>query len=234
MGYRRKAPTHPVSTRTPFTLIAEEEDEALASLRADRGVPANNIHRAQQWGWRFHSCGRPLASSDRLSPVPAWAMRLVRRLLAADASREFMPTQEAWGTGVQNALLNEYEPGEGLARHTDDLRFWTSWVLGLSLNSGVTMTFSRPVTTCLSTSLRESVDVWLPRRSCYVLSDDARYLWTHEIAASPVDVVDGVAVPRRHRTSLTLRSIAPCWMPDEQAAASCEPATPAAAPRRAG
>lgn len=93
-----------------------EEDETLAFHFHHRGVPANNIHRAQQFGWRFHSCGRPLEASDKLSPIPSWSMRVVHRLLAADEDRLLMPSEELWGDGVLNALVNEYRPGEELVR----------------------------------------------------------------------------------------------------------------------
>jgi len=109
-------------------------------------------------------------------------------------------------------------------RHIDDMHFWTGFVLGISLGSGVTMTFSQPTFDANGPS-DESVDVWLPPRSCYVMTHAARYSWRHEIRAALFDTVDGVHVARGHRTSLTLRGIAPRWLPPPRSTATADTAT---------
>jgi alkylated DNA repair dioxygenase AlkB len=136
--------------------------------------------------------------------------------------RPAVPTREQWGDGVKNALLNVYPAGEGLLRHTDDLRFWTGWVLGFNLGSPTMMTFSLPVyrNENSSSSAVDPVDVWLPRRSFYVLTGAARYQWQHEIKPRMADEVNGGTVVRGRRTSLTLRGIAPCWLPSPPPAAA--------------
>jgi len=147
-----------------------------------------------------------------------------------------MPSDAVWGGGVKHALLNEYTPGEGLRRHRDDLSFWTGWVLGLSLGSGVTMRFSPSMRGQPNDA--EAVDLYLPARSVYIMTDDARcvvrsacstrrgligkadsidadrYTWSHEIEARATDTVDGVEVPRGHRSSMTLRGICAKWLPE--------------------
>jgi alkylated DNA repair dioxygenase AlkB len=183
---------------------------------------ANNIHRAGQWGWRFFTWNRvpPMSPADRLAPLPRWMRDVVAALEAADGAREYLPSREEWGSGVQHALLNEYEPGDGVTPHTDDLFYWTSWVLGLSLGSDVTMRFHPPppaadacdACACLPPG---PVEVRLPRRSVYVLSGDARWTWKHEIARATEDTVDGQLVPRGYRASVTLRGIAARWLPPE-------------------
>ena len=197
---------------------AREEESIISSLRRDRSaVEANNIHRATQWGWIFYSCGQRMTHADRLSPLPRWMGALVDRTLASDPARQFLPSLEDWGDGVQHALLNEYEPGDGVRAHTDDTRFWRKFVLGLSLGSAVTMRFTSP-SACLSclAMQTEAVDVRLPARSLYVLTGASRWVWKHEIAYQLEDIVAGISVPRGHRMSVTLRGIDARWMPNEE------------------
>jgi len=202
---------------------AQEEEAIMSSLLADRSaVAANNIHRATQWGWVFYSSGQRMTHADRLSPLPRWMGALVDRTLASDPTRQFLPSLEDWGDGVQHALLNEYEPGDGVRAHTDDTRFWREFVLGLSLGSAVTMRFTSPPAlpagsvSSLIAVQTEAVDVRLPARSLYVLTGASRWEWKHEIAYQLEDIVADISVPRGHRMSVTLRGIDARWMPDDE------------------
>ena len=71
-----------------------------------------------------------------------------------------------------------------------------------------------PVRTIGASSLAEAVDVWLPPRSVYVMTDDARYAWSHEIEGRSSDVVGGEEDFRGKRASMTLRSICSKWLPE--------------------
>jgi len=98
----------------------ESEAEMLAALELDRGTPASNIHQATQWGWRFSTWNRapPLHAEDRLAPRPAWQRAFVAAMLRADAGREYLPSRSEWGHGVEHALVNTYQPGDGVSPHT--------------------------------------------------------------------------------------------------------------------
>jgi hypothetical protein len=117
--------------RVLLDVVSEEEErDAMSALALDRGAPASNIHVATQWGWRFYTWNRtpPMVEADRLAPLPRWMRDVVASVEASDPQRCFLPSFADWGSGVQHALLNEYHPGDGVAAHTDDLFFWTSWV----------------------------------------------------------------------------------------------------------
>jgi hypothetical protein len=106
-------------------------------------------------------------------------------------------------------------------------------VLGLSLGSDVTMRFHPPSPLSYNSGgymmgdaaaevpspQLAPVDVRLPQRSLYVLTGDARWKWRHEIVRAVADEVDGAMVPRRFRASVTLRGIAPRWLPSTTPAA---------------
>jgi hypothetical protein len=127
-----------------------------------------------------------------------------------------MPTwiQDAWAACVaggnmppsvarqlpDHVLANTYPIGDGCPAHTDDLRCWTDFVVGLSLGSGATMEFRR--------GAEPPVRVFLPRRSMYILTGPARWEYTHAVIAAAVDDVGGEVIPRWERVSLTFRNIA--------------------------
>jgi len=83
-------------------------------------------------------------------------------------------------------------------------------VIGLSLGSDVTMLFHPPA---LGADAAAPVAVRLPARSLYVLTGDARWTHRHEITRALADWVDGAAVPRRFRASVTWRGISEAWLP---------------------
>jgi alkylated DNA repair dioxygenase AlkB len=85
------------------------------------------------------------------------------------------------------------------------------WVLGLSLGSDVTMLFHPPADAAVPAAA--PVAVRLPARSLYVLTGDARWTYRHEIVRSTTDCLDGEAVPRRYRASVTWRGISEAWLP---------------------
>ena len=69
-------------------------------------------------------------------------------------------------------------------------------IASLSLNSACVMKFTQT----------ESIDVWLPRRSLVILTEDARYKWKHEIVSRKSDInTQGIRVQRDTRVSLTFR-----------------------------
>jgi alkylated DNA repair dioxygenase AlkB len=96
------------------------------------------------------------------------------------------------------ALVNEYQPGQGISAHKDYEPF--EQVASLSLASGCLMEFAKPSRHCIKS-------FWLEPRSLLVLTGEARHNWTHAIRPRLADVVHGLKIPRERRLSLTLRTI---------------------------
>lgn len=203
-----------------LTLMLEAVSEsaeaaALAEIAGNhhQAVFANNIHTARQWEWIFCSIGRPppLSLEDMVTPIPAWQRNMVASMLARDPDRRVLPSLEEWPDGVvDHALLNTYEPGDGVIAHCDDATFWTGWVIGLSLSADITMLFRSDDPTALPLAVR------LPRRSAFVLTGPARWSFRHEIARTMHDHVPGEGcVPRQYRASITWRAIVERWLPAE-------------------
>ncbi|KAG6902211.1 hypothetical protein C0995_003043 [Termitomyces sp. Mi166 len=130
---------------------------------------------------------------------------------------------------ARQAILNLYRPGEGITPHVDLLRRFGDGIIGVSLGSGCVMQFAKvnedtggpcQADECASDAVqRNSWDIYLPERSVIVLSDDARYKWTHGIGRSTEDYValsnaspdntTGQWIKRGVRLSITFRWLLP-------------------------
>jgi alkylated DNA repair dioxygenase AlkB len=96
-------------------------------------------------------------------------------------------------------LVNEYEPGQGIAMHRDYEPFDRT-VVSLSLLSPCVMDFRHA-------EKGERHSLLLEPRSLLVFSDEARYDWEHGIARRKKDRWQGIVISRARRLSVTFRSM---------------------------
>ncbi|XP_020509334.1 alpha-ketoglutarate-dependent dioxygenase alkB homolog 7, mitochondrial isoform X2 [Labrus bergylta] len=85
--------------------------------------------------------------------------------------------------------------------HIDSVKFCGSTIAGLSLLSDSIMRLVR------EDNSSEWLDLLLPRRSLYILRDEARYNFTHEILKEEDSVFSGQRVPRLRRISVICRNL---------------------------
>ncbi len=167
----------------PEYITKVEERRILA--RVDSGEWNHEYsRRRQQFGYRYDYKSEHLTP---LGPLPDWLQELAERLVN-EGVFEQIPDQ---------ALVNEYLPGQGIAAHVD--RF-SETVVSLSLESGILMDFTRELDSA-------KTSVWLEPRSLLVLQDEARHEWQHSIAKRLKDLHHGEWIPRGRRVSLTFRSV---------------------------
>lgn len=173
----------------PNFVSAEQERELLATID---GSPWRDDleRRVQHYGWVYDYKRRAVDDSMFLGPLPSWALELAARLRDAD----YMAAT------ADQLIVNEYVPGQGIAKHVDCKPCFGPVVASLSLGSATTMVLQRG-------RAPEKLELRLPTRSLLVLADDARYLWSHMIPARQSDVVDGVRRARARRVSLTFRTV---------------------------
>ncbi|ESQ74999.1 alpha-ketoglutarate-dependent dioxygenase AlkB [Asticcacaulis sp. AC402] len=167
-----------------------EEAELIAQI--DRRPWSLDLLRRRQWyGWDYDdtAVGRP--TDYQSQPMEEWLNIHARRLQA-----------DGWFGGVpQRALVNEYEPGQGIGAHKDrDIELIRSVAI-VSLGSAVMMDFTRPGQVTRSHYLRP--------RSLVVMTGEVREQWMHGIVGRKSDRVGGLVLPRGRRLSLTMRYVAP-------------------------
>jgi alkylated DNA repair dioxygenase AlkB len=98
-------------------------------------------------------------------------------------------------------IINEYDPGQGIRPHKDR-NYFDNQICGVNLGSGCIMRF-------IKTKGGDVVDVEVPRRSMYLMQDDARTKWQHAIPPRKKDNIDGNIQHRERRVSITYRKVIP-------------------------
>ena len=146
--------------------------------------------RVQHYGWRYDFNTRSVDESLRLGPLPPWAQALAERL-ARDRLTPDVPDQ---------LIVNEYQPGQGIAAHVDCVPCFGGTIASLSLGSTCVMDF-------IHATSAEQVPVLLTPGSLVVMTGPSRYGWKHRIAARKSDRFGGEIIPRGRRVSLTLRTV---------------------------
>lgn len=143
--------------------------------------------RVQHYGYVYDYRARRVDESLYIGPLPEWlrpcAAELRRRGYFAET-----PSQ---------AIVNEYLPGQGIGAHTD-LAAFGPVVASLTLAAATTMQLARR---------GQTHELRLEPRSLLILAGEARTHWTHGILPRTGELVDGRAVPRARRVSVTFRTV---------------------------
>ena len=101
---------------------------------------------------------------------------------------------------ADQAIINEYRPGQGISPHIDCVPCFGPMVAAISLGSDCVMDFTHPQD-------GTKVPVHLAPGSLCVMMGPARYTWRHGIAARKSDPGTAGRLPRGRRVSVTYRTI---------------------------
>jgi alkylated DNA repair dioxygenase AlkB len=94
-------------------------------------------------------------------------------------------------------IVNKYICGQGISAHKDSELFGPV-IICYTLESGASMTFRLK---------DEKKTIYVEPNSLYIMSDEARYLWTHEMTSVKSDKVNGKKLDRDTRISITFRNV---------------------------
>lgn len=174
----------------PAWITAETEQHLLNRIHAQAWSKELKRH-VQHYGWRYSYRARAVSAEMYLGPLPQWAQPLAEHL-AAEGCFPQPPDQ---------LIVNKYEPGQGIALHTDCEPCFTETVVSLSLEADTMMQLAP------KNAPRAKQSFALPRRSLLILSNEARYEWLHGIPARKTDPAPGGRRPRGRRVSMTFRLV---------------------------
>ncbi len=146
--------------------------------------------RVQHYGYRYDYKARNVSPESRLGPLPEWLAPCCDRL----HTNGFFPQPP------DQVIVNEYQPGQGIAPHIDCVPCFTDTIASLSLGSPCIMEFTNIET-------QQKIPVLLEPHSLVVLTGDARYRWQHAIPHRKTDRHHGAIFPRSRRLSLTFRKV---------------------------
>jgi len=168
-------------------ITKDEEKELLKTIREQEWL-GDLKRRVQHYGYKYDYRKRKIDESMALGPLPPFLEELATRLMDEDIINE-KPDQ---------AIINEYKPGQGISRHIDKVSLFKEEIVSLSLGSNYNMVFQKG---------RDLKEVRLRRRSLVVMKDDARYKYTHYIPSRLTDEWNGKKYKRGTRISITFRKV---------------------------
>lgn len=170
--------------------ITKEEESLLINVINSQSWLADIKRRVQHYGYKYDYKARTINYSMFLGPLPIWAMAIAKRLL-----QEGYISQEP-----DQLIINEYLPGQGIANHVDCEPCFGDSVISISLASNCVMDF-------VNINTRQKIELMLETRSLVVISNEARYKWTHGITQRKSDFYNGVKYGRKIRISMTFRKV---------------------------
>ncbi len=177
-------------------LTPVEEDVLLAQIDASEWL-TDLSRRVLHFGFKYDYSNRRLDETARIGPLPEWLTCLAHKVReAASADMKLFLDQQR---PFEQAIINEYEPGQGIAPHIDRDCFGPV-VATVSLGSGINMDFVQSAT-------GENHVERLAPRSLLLLYGDARVAWRHGIAKRRKDKWQGQTLERKRRVSITFRTI---------------------------
>ena len=180
----------------PDFLDASEEAGLLAYIDDSEWL-TDLSRRVMHFGYKYDYTSRRLDETARIRPLPEWLARLssMAREAASEEAKQLLDPDRPF----EQAIINEYLPGQGIAPHIDRDCFGPL-VATVSLGSAVNMDF------CRDSTGDKHVQRLVPR-SLVVLHGDARFKWRHGIAKRHADTWNGQKTKRQRRVSITFRTI---------------------------
>ena len=177
----------------PEFLGFDECERLLADIDARDGQWRDDLRRrVQHYGWRYDYQARAVTADMRLGPLPDF-IRPVAEALRERGWFEQTPDQ---------VIVNEYEPGQGIAAHADRDCFGPA-VATLSLGDRWPMRFTPP-----EGADGEPLDLFLDVGSLMVFTGAARTSWRHSIIPRRSDPDgQGGRRKRQRRVSVTFRTV---------------------------
>ncbi|MHC5748368.1 MAG: alpha-ketoglutarate-dependent dioxygenase AlkB [Nostoc sp.] len=145
--------------------------------------------RVQHYGYKYDYAKHKINSAMYIAPLPDWALKL-----AINLHQRYSPTLP------DQLIVNEYEPGQGIANHTDCKTCFRDPIISLSLGSKCVMDFTHK-----NLNLKKSI--LLEPRSLIIMQDEARNDWMHGIPKRKTDKFKEQVFKRIRRVSLTFRTV---------------------------
>lgn len=173
----------------PEFITKEEHQQLWQAINSEPWL-TDLKRRVQHYGWKYDYKARSIDYTMFLGELPAWAKPFAERLFQS-GYLSMVPDQ---------LIINEYQPGQGIANHVDCEPCFGETIISVSLGSNCVMDF-------INVKTKEKLEVMLEPRSLVVISGEARHNWTHGIAARKTDSLTGIKFERRLRISMTFRNV---------------------------
>ena len=171
-------------------LTPEQQDQCVQQVDAAVDQWRYDLsRRVQHYGWRYDYKARAITPDMHIGALPDWLDKMAQRLY--DETRLFDRVPE-------QVIVNEYQPGQGIAMHIDHRGFGPT-VCTISLLDDWEMDFSL--------NWKDKSPALLQRGSCVLLTGESRSEWQHGIAPRKTELTEHGRRDRKRRLSLTFRTV---------------------------
>lgn len=164
--------------------LAPATEHNLLQAIAQQPWDTTMARRVQHYGWRYVYTQRKIDPTGYLGPLPDFLHPMADSFKAET------------GCTADQAIVNEYTPGQGIAPHIDCVPCFGPAVAMIGLNADVQMNFQRGT---------DKYSLMFRRRDVVIATGPARYEWKHSIDRRTTDPLANA--PRGTRISITLRSV---------------------------
>jgi alkylated DNA repair dioxygenase AlkB len=183
----------------------DNSTDLVTNLDKEEWFPVNpnsNVGRkVQHYGFYYDYTTKRI--DNPAPPMPPFILEL--RDILMNKCIELGLTKKYPSLKFDQCIINNYECGEGINAHTDHKDFGS--VIGcFTLNSGAILKFTRKGF--------EPYEIYTKPNSLYIMSSNARRLWSHEMPHKKIDMIDNSLIPgakkvaiRGRRISVTFRQV---------------------------
>ena len=171
-------------------LTPEQQNYCVKRIDAAQDQWLDDLsRRVQHYGWRYDYKARAITPDMHIGALPDWLARVAQKLYDETGLFDRAPEQ---------VIVNEYQPGQGIATHIDHPGFGPT-VCMVSLLDDWEMDFSE--------NWKDKAPALLQKGSCVLLTGPARSVWQHGIAPRKSELLDNGRRPRQRRLSMTFRTV---------------------------
>jgi alkylated DNA repair dioxygenase AlkB len=169
--------------------LSNQEEKDLIEFIDNQEWNTSLKRRTQHYGYNYNYDSTKLTRTNK---IPDTFKEIIQKFSQNLNSIPILKDYE-----FDQVIVNEYEPGQGISAHIDHTKNFAEIVVSLSLGSPCEMVF------CETKNKENVIKQILQRKSLVILTEDARYKFTHAIPARKSDN----GVKRSKRISLTFRKV---------------------------
>jgi alkylated DNA repair protein alkB family protein 8 len=171
--------------------ITEKEEQEILEQVSSNVVcnsESNNIVTIH-FGYEFIDNTKGINAIKASDPFPEWARSIIKRMADNYNIKE-----------CDQLTINEYPLEHSTTSLIYSHSLFENDICSLSLNSDIKFTFTNQET-------KEKKCILAPRRSLLIMSDESRYLWSHETYSMKQDALLNTRLKRNKAISLIFRKL---------------------------
>lgn len=171
--------------------ITEKEEKELIKF-IDNSPWLNDLkRRVQHYGYKYDYRARKIDNSFYLGELPNWCKVLYQKMIDKNII-DFVPDQ---------AIINEYEIGQGISSHIDCEPCFGDTIISLSLNSSCVINFEKHLNS------KHKIGIFVEPKTLLVMKKESRFDWFHGIPQRKSDKFNNEITKRERRISITFRKV---------------------------